>query len=128
MQFVEPHNGIVYTPPKYSDHVGVSLMLHLKKGGKEWGGGEGDSAGEVSEARRRTLKTQPHLETKKISSFFQQGAAAKAAKGAAMGGQKRRPASGISLGGPPKRVAQPPAQKGGEGKKQKSLLSFMGKS
>uniref|UniRef100_A0A7S3B6Y6 Uncharacterized protein n=1 Tax=Prasinoderma singulare TaxID=676789 RepID=A0A7S3B6Y6_9VIRI len=30
MQFADAHTGIVYTPPNYSDHVAVSLLL-------EWG-------------------------------------------------------------------------------------------
>lgn len=29
-QFALPHTGIVYTPPTYSDHVGVSLLLKLQ--------------------------------------------------------------------------------------------------
>jgi len=130
MQFSEPHNGIVYTPPKYSDHVGVSLVLHLKaEEGSERIGGASASAAEESEAKRQTLKAQPHLQTRKISCFFQQGAAAGAAKGPTA--QKKRPSAGISLGGAKKKMAPPPPlqqQKAGGGKKQKTLFSFMGKS
>ena len=31
LQFVPPHNGIVYCPPRYSDHVAVSLLLDMKR-------------------------------------------------------------------------------------------------
>jgi hypothetical protein len=63
-QFGEPHTGIVYTPPSFSDHVGVSLLLE-------------DSACPtdivLDEQDEKTRKAQPHKAQKTIASFFASG-------------------------------------------------------
>ena len=63
-QFGARHTGIIYTPPSYSDHVAISLLLK-----EEWGKDHlrrdltltSDSA---------TKRSQPHKGQQKISSFF----------------------------------------------------------
>lgn len=72
-QFGPPHTGHVYTPPTFSDHIGVSLLL--------------DDA--VLPTRdivldtndTATRKAQPHRQQTSIASFFQTGSAATAANG-----------------------------------------------
>lgn len=58
-EFYAPHTGMVYTPPQYSDHIGVSLLLRLPK---------------VVDAPRRfckkTRKCQPHKRQTRLDSFF----------------------------------------------------------
>ena len=64
------HTGIIYTPPEYSDHVGVSLLLSdaIREPGLL-----------VLESDKATRDTQPHAKQQSIKNFF--GAGAKTAKG-----------------------------------------------
>ena len=62
-QFVGvPHTGMIYTPPSYSDHIAVSLLL-MDTIRDRMGGSEmiGDAT---------TRKSQPHKRQRSISSFF----------------------------------------------------------
>ncbi|KAJ1455423.1 Endonuclease/exonuclease/phosphatase [Pelagophyceae sp. CCMP2097] len=59
---VAPHTGIVYTPPSWSDHVGVSLLLAAVAPAAE---ARPDAA-----QTRATTRAQPHARTKPISAFF----------------------------------------------------------
>ena len=66
-QFAAPHNGIIYFPPKYSDHLGVSFVLNMQKAS------EAASASASSTAffsKKRTAVTQPQRSTRDIRSFF----------------------------------------------------------
>ena len=66
-QFAAPHNGIIYFPPKYSDHLGVSFVLHMQKAS------EAASTSASSTAffsKKRTAVTQPQRSTRDIRSFF----------------------------------------------------------
>mmetsp|Transcript_10862 Transcript_10862/g.16193 ORF Transcript_10862/g.16193 Transcript_10862/m.16193 type:complete len:574 (-) Transcript_10862:18-1739(-) len=59
-QFYMPHTGMIYTPPQYSDHIAVSLLMEFK-----------DSAiVQRSQFDKETKKTQPHKRQLRISSFF----------------------------------------------------------
>jgi exonuclease III len=71
-QFV---NGIVYTPPRYSDHVGVSLLLHVNASDVvKVVSDEDEKSAKIVTAplfsQKRTRKAQPHRDTRTISSFF----------------------------------------------------------
>jgi hypothetical protein len=60
-QFGEKHTGIIYTPPSFSDHIAVSLLL--------------DDACctfdlSLEEKDKRTRMAQPHKRLQTISSFF----------------------------------------------------------
>jgi exonuclease III len=60
-QFGAPHTGMVYTPPSFSDHIGVSLLMDdcvLST----------DLVLDTSDARTRSA--QPHKSQKSITSFF----------------------------------------------------------
>lgn len=57
-QFVEPHTGIIYTPPKYSDHVATSLVLDV------------DLAGPRLVRTSAVAKTQPHAAQQSIAAMF----------------------------------------------------------
>ena len=103
MQFKEPHNGIVYTPPRYSDHVGVSFVFNALVLGNR------DEQGVLFTAKR-TSKSQPHKSIRKISSFF-----GKKAEVSSSGG-------GLSLSGPKKTGLKL------SNKKQRTLTSFLNKS
>lgn len=66
-QFGARHTGIIYTPPSYSDHVAISLLLK-----KEWG--EDNSMGDLTLTNdTATKKSQPHKGQQQISSFFGTG-------------------------------------------------------
>ena len=62
-QFVAPHTGIIYTPPSFSDHVGVSLLLKDDCCQRDLDLDESDAA---------TRRSQPHKGQKLIASFVQQ--------------------------------------------------------
>ncbi len=63
-QFGDPHTGIIYTAPQYSDHVAISLLLNANF----------DSFCSTSLTLDvkaiSTKKAQPHKAQKSISSFF----------------------------------------------------------
>jgi hypothetical protein len=60
-QFGEPHSGMVYTPPSFSDHIATSLLLNDTILPKDLVLDEKDST---------TRRTQPHKVQKSIASFF----------------------------------------------------------
>lgn len=60
-QFGTPHTGIVYTPPSFSDHVGVSLLMDDACCPHDLILNEQDSV---------TRKAQPHKAQTSIASFF----------------------------------------------------------
>jgi len=64
-QFDCPHTGIIYTPPSYSDHVAVSLLLK-----KDWRQLHMPLNLILDEKDSATKKSQPHKSQKSISSFF----------------------------------------------------------
>jgi len=64
-QFDCPHTGIIYTPPSYSDHVAISLLLK-----KDWCQRHMPSKLVLDEKDPATKKSQPHKSQKSISSFF----------------------------------------------------------
>ena len=66
-QFGERHTGIIYTPPSFSDHVGISLLLNDSCC---------PSALELDEKDSATKKAQPHKSQKSIASFFKSSSAA----------------------------------------------------
>jgi exodeoxyribonuclease III len=68
-QFGPAHTGIVYTPPSFSDHIGVSLLLGDDVLPRELVLNESDAA---------TRKAQPHKLQKSIASFFSNSSAASA--------------------------------------------------
>jgi hypothetical protein len=65
-QFGPAHTGIVYTPPSFSDHIGVSLLLDDVMLPRDLVLNESDAA---------TRKAQPHKLQKSIVSFFSNAAA-----------------------------------------------------
>jgi hypothetical protein len=65
-QFGEAHTGIIYTPPSYSDHVAVSLLLN-----KSWRSTMLSSTLVLDSKCSDTKKSQPHKSQRSISSFFQ---------------------------------------------------------
>ena len=60
-QFGPPHTGIIYTPPSFSDHVGVSLLVDDTLCCCDLTLNEQDSC---------TRKAQPHKVQTSIASFF----------------------------------------------------------
>mmetsp|Transcript_29702 Transcript_29702/g.96752 ORF Transcript_29702/g.96752 Transcript_29702/m.96752 type:complete len:637 (+) Transcript_29702:442-2352(+) len=70
----QPHTGVLYTPPRFSDHVGVTLLLR---------GARGTFFSEREPTRRwdaTTRKAQPHTLalSRPITAFFAKGAGAAA--------------------------------------------------
>ena len=61
-----PHSGMIYTPPSYSDHIAVSLLL------KDDSILNGSSKLELMNDAS-TRKAQPHKRQRSISSFFSSG-------------------------------------------------------
>ena len=79
LQFFRPHNGIVYTPPQYSDHCAVSLLLRGfdadggAAGGRMPGGGGGEGEGAAAAAGKfdkRTRECMPHCRQPDLRSLF----------------------------------------------------------
>ena len=96
MQFADAHTGIVYTPPNYSDHVAVSLLL-------EWGEDDawrGPRAGSLAlAADKATRACQPHRASRSVKDMFARHASSTKAVATATG------AAGEATG--PTSVAQP---------------------
>ena len=67
-QFGAPHTGMIYTPPSFSDHIAVSLLLN-----------ESCCARDLvfDDADFETRKSQPHKSQTTLSSFFGAAGAAK---------------------------------------------------
>lgn len=66
-QFGPAHTGMVYTPPSFSDHIGVSLLLDDDVLPRDLVLNENDAP---------TRKAQPHKKQKSITSFFSNSTAA----------------------------------------------------
>ena len=113
-QFGEPHTGIVYTPPGYSDHVAVSLLLEWSDGGEEAGevvaagggksGWRGPAEGSLELASdKATRACQPHRSSRSIKDMFGKFRSKPAALTPSAG------AAGGAAGGPESRLAPPPS-------------------
>lgn len=72
-QFGAPHTGMIYTPPTYSDHIAVSLLMK-----NEFGTSIGQLI--LDEKDSATKKSQPHKKQRSIASFFAPNAVAVAKK------------------------------------------------
>jgi len=63
-QFYKPHTGMIYTPPQFSDHIAVSLLMQFKEGMI-------DKSKPLKLSTKKTTKDcQPHKKQMRISSFF----------------------------------------------------------
>jgi hypothetical protein len=72
-QFGIPHTGMIYTPPSYSDHIAISLLMK-----KEF---NDDVVGHLTlQSNPSTRKSQPHKKQKSIASFLCAPGGATAAK------------------------------------------------
>ncbi|KAL7566705.1 hypothetical protein ACA910_017762 [Epithemia clementina (nom. ined.)] len=65
-QFGEAHTGMIYTPPSFSDHIAVSVLLENEDGGLL-------SQDHVLSTDAATRKAQPHKAQMSIASFFGAG-------------------------------------------------------
>ena len=80
-QFGEAHSGMIYTPPSYSDHIAVSLLM--KSSFK-------DFVGElVLDNDASTRKAQPHKKQRSIASFFGTAGSKSSSSRSATAGGKR---------------------------------------
>jgi len=68
-QFGPPHTGLVYMPPKFSDHIAVTLLLDDQK--------LGSTRCELDTADRATRLAQPHKKQPSIRNFFARPSARK---------------------------------------------------
>lgn len=81
-QFGEAHNGMIYTPPSYSDHIAVSMVM---KGSFKESMGQLTLGSDAS-----TRKAQPHKKQRSISSFFgSKSASSVSSSSSATSGAKR---------------------------------------
>ena len=68
-QFGPAHSGMIYTPPSYSDHIAISLLMKSSFR---------DFVGQLSlGSDSSTKKSQPHKKQRSISSFFSAGGGSK---------------------------------------------------
>ena len=85
-QFGPPHSGMIYTPPSFSDHIAISLLMQ-------------DSilpTNQVLDIKDAdTRKTQPHKLQKSIASFFRQTSADDSAATSSSNGSRSK-YSGLS--------------------------------
>jgi len=70
-----PHTGMVYTPPSFSDHIGVSVALQEQdKSGSNQHTSEVDESNDahavVVSDDKETKRTQPHKTQRSIASFL----------------------------------------------------------
>jgi len=63
-QFGPPHTGMIYTPPTFSDHIAISLLMDDNVGPTNQALDENDIA---------TKRAQPHKSQKTIADFFRSG-------------------------------------------------------
>ena len=75
-QFYTPHTGIVYTPPQFSDHIGVSLLLD----GEKLSAPLGPPKGAKHKWNKSSRTCQPHKKQSRISAFFRAVPTTKSAK------------------------------------------------
>ena len=61
---VPPHSGMIYTPPQWSDHIGVSLLL------KDLQIPDEHFIVMTKKEKNATRKCQPHASIRSITSFF----------------------------------------------------------
>ena len=67
LQFVPPHNGMVYCPPRYSDHIAVSLLLDMRRAPAH--SPNAMPAVDLN-GNSRTKECQPHLRQPDLRSVF----------------------------------------------------------
>ena len=62
-QFGQAHTGMIYTPPTYSDHIAISLLMNNSFG---------DTLGQLTldEKDSATKKSQPHKKQRSIAAFL----------------------------------------------------------
>jgi len=121
-QFGLPHTGIVYTPPSFSDHTAISLLLD-----DEYFRVPSMGMSVLNEDDSHTRKAQPHKAQKSISSFFSatatrnQNATPSMSKTAGTGTMKRK--NGIHNYFVSKSDGDNAKSAGQDGKKAKTLSS-----
>ena len=71
-QFGPPHTGMIYTPPRYSDHIAISLLMKDKILQRNL---------VLDDKSSSTRKAQPHKRQRLIASFFSTMAATKTDQG-----------------------------------------------
>lgn len=84
--------GIVYTPPAFSDHVGVVALVRLERS-------DIDGAGVVVASDRATLSTRPHATQRKIDAFFTKRSPSSASSASAESDSKRTKSGADSSSG-----------------------------
>lgn len=74
LQFQPAHTGMVYTPPEFSDHIGVSLLLGVREGDgtEEQKRATRDilAVGQTLQRDQATKATQPFIKQASITSYF----------------------------------------------------------
>lgn len=75
--FCAPHTGIIYTPPRFSDHVAVSCLLRDDVLGKL------PCTAPPAAAKADVRNSQPHKHTPPITAFFKTAAGSQAVLGSA---------------------------------------------
>jgi len=81
-QFGEAHTGMIYTPPSYSDHIAVSLLM--KESFRDLIG----SLDLLNDALTR--KSQPHKKQRSIASFFGSSSSSNTSTNSATSREKRK--------------------------------------
>eukprot|EP00940_MAST-03C_sp_MAST-3C-sp2_P002072 g2072.t1 len=104
-QFQRPITGIVYTPPQYSDHVAVSLILEDVDALAPVPG----TIGRAFDARTR--RCQPWSKQRLLKSFFGVGSATSAPNASSSVGREKRRASSSFAKNAPKNAPPPPPSK-----------------
>lgn len=112
-----PHTGMVYTPPGYSDHIAVSLLM--KDGLLSDRVGTLDLIDDAP-----TRKAQPHKRQRSISSFFSSGGTASTSSLSSSNGLAPRLATNIA--GEKRTLSDREMPKTTTAPKKKSLHSFFG--
>jgi len=93
-QFGTPHTGHIYTPPSFSDHIGISVLLDDSLCSYSLG---------LSEQDKSTRSAQPHKKVRPINSYF---SAVSSSKHNADKRQETKTTKGVSQSAVTKRKVQ----------------------
>ena len=117
-QFGEPHTGMIYTPPSYSDHIAISLLM--KKSFN-------DVVGQLTlQSNAPTRKSQPHKKQKSMMSFLcAPGAKKKAASTTSLSSASASSSTTAAAAGQ-KRPAQQQQEEEAKDSKPSNLKSYFG--
>jgi exonuclease III len=118
-QFGPPHTGMIYTPPSYSDHIAISLLMKRSFD---------DVVGQLTlQSNAATRKSQPHKKQQSIASFLcVPGAKKKTAPSNSSSFASASASSSTTAAGQKRSAQQQKQEEDSKASKSNDLKSFFG--